>query len=313
MAKAPTLKDRIHAEIPGYDTALARERALRTLTIANMNAMGNVGDVNADYYHRVSAAVDNGVTDLDDLRESYAAEVSKLQARAGFQQLCVSLMQQSHTDADTALTDHTDIAFDVLRAELDAIMADVDKHRAIIQAHPATAEEALNAGPNGAKNWQTVTSLLARYDELRREHRTWALRQIGETTAPGFATIGQVRTFFDTDPTLLHARATTRAPSDGDGALSTWLSQSPTGIDPADASRRDGNIWPSSYRPADWLLLVADNQPWVPDGHTINACHRITADVFLNAPHWRPSTTLARLAELSQHGAITNLPTLTFT
>lgn len=307
------LRDRILDQIPDYRSALLRADALRSLTLRGLD-LGNTGTIDTAYYAKISDAVTNGADNLDDLRDQYTADITGMQARSQFHALVVRIMQQSRADAETALGDNTDVALDYLRSELDTLMVDVRNNRTLIDNHPATAEAALSAGPQAAQDWATVTTLLGRYDEIRREHLAWVRRQSGDMSNAAFATIGQTARFLEADPTWLYRRATTPAPSYGwDPAVTTitaWLDGTRMDgtrmtVDPAEA-QRDG-IWPNTIRPTQWLLTVADNNPWVPDGPTITACQNTADELLRNTTNTGASWFLRSIATLTEHGAITDL------
>lgn len=305
--KTPALRERILDEIPGYRAAMHRFDTLRRLTLSGLDDIGNATTIEVAYYDKISAAVANGVDSLHDLREQYTADVTGMQARSQFHALAVRIMQQSRTDAETALSDNADVALDYLRSELDTLMADVRKSRTLIANHPASAEVALTAGgPTAAHDWQTVTTLLGRYDEIRREHLAWVRRQSGDANTAAFATIGQVARFLEADPAWLYRRATTPVPGTGNNpTIAAWLDGTRITVDPAEANR-DG-IWPNTIRPSQWLLTVADNDPWVPNADTITACHNTADEMFRNTVNTGTSWFISRIATLAEHGAITDL------
>ena len=305
--KQPALKERILDAIPNYRSTLERARALSTLTLSGLDGMGNISDLNVAYYDRISTAVDSGVSDLTALRDAYAADVSALQGKGQFHQLAVQVMQHARNAATQLLVDHADVALGILRGELDTLMGDVDRNRPAITTQALSAEHAIAAGTQAVTDWQTVNALLARYDEIRREHRDWVKRQGGDNQMPGFVAVGQTARFLDVDPTWLYRRATTTAPTGGDTTtITAWLNRHRgTTIDPGDAHRTD--VWPNTYRPNEWLLIVADNDPWLPDADIINGCYGIADEMFRNAINSTPTWMLSRLAELTTLGATTNL------
>ncbi|KRD04953.1 hypothetical protein ASE48_20140 [Mycobacterium sp. Root265] len=303
------LKDRILSQIPGYQTALERERRLRTLTLQSLDNLGNGADLESAYYAKVAEAVDGGATDLNSVCDAYVADLNGMRARAEFHQLAVRVMQQARTDADHALTTGSDTALDILRSELDTLVTDVHKHRALIVAHPVNAEQALTTGgPKAASDWKAVTELLGRYDEIHREYTEWVSRQ-HETHLPTHIPVacGQTRRFLEIEPAWLHRRATTPAPDGSNNHdIAAWLNQhGATDLNPEDMQRN--SPWPHAHRPSEWLLIVVDNQPWLPDAATLTACHALADEMFRTAAYSGTSWFYNRLAELTELGASTDL------
>lgn len=299
--KTAPLRERILEQIPGYAAATNRERALRLLSLQGVDTVGNRTDIDTDFADRIARAVDAGTTDLTELRADYAAAITGLEARSSFHRLAIDVMQRARDDANQLLADHADVALDYLRGKLDQLFADVAKNRTAIEQHPDSAEAAITAG--ATTGWTLVNELLGRYDEIRKEHRAWVIRQSGAPGTPGFATIGQARRFLEIDPGWLHRRAAATPPTQDD-TLAAWFRKT-AAVEPSDVNRT--TIWPATYRPSNWLLTVADNDPWLPDADTIAECHTLADELFRTAGTASPSWTLSRLAILAEHGAITEL------
>lgn len=299
------LKDRILDRIPGYHDALNRERALRSLTLQSLNDLGNGGELESAYYAKIKDAVDSGAKDLNAVRDAYVADLNGMRARAEFHQLAVRVMEQSRVDAQHALETNTAVAFDVLRAELDALVTDVHANRKIITDHPTNAEQALTTGgPKAAASWKTVTDLLGRYDEIHREYYTWVSRDHG-THLPAQVPVicGQTRRFLEVEPAWLHQRAITPAPGTSTTSdVAQWL-DSKQGIDfNADDLQRT-SPWPHAHRPSQWLLIVVDNEPWLPDAATLTACHSMAGEMLRSTTSADSSWFYNRLGELTRLGA----------
>lgn len=304
------LKDRILDQIPGYRTVVERERRLRTLTMQGLNAIGNASDIAVDYYEKIAQAVDSGADSLTDIRDQYMTDLNGLRARAEFHQLAVRVMQQAQADANVILSSNTDLALNILRAELDTLMTEVRKHRAVIAAHPATAEQALSSGdPKAADNWRTVTGLLGRYDEIHNEYNQWITRQddTGRGVAFAATVIGQMARFLEAEPFWLHRRSITPAPDGGNnGPIKAWLDAAQGFTLTPEDNPRTG-LWPHAHAPSQWLLMVADNEPWLPDADTLFACLDLAEDMFRSSATAGASWFYSRIAELAEHGAHTDL------
>lgn len=302
------LRERTLDQIPGYRKAIERSRRLQRLTLQAVNSIGNLGDLNVAYHQQIADAVDNGTTDLTQLRDLYAADVAALQGRAQFHNLAITVQQQARDEAAELLTRHADIALDYLRDELNSLMTEVRKHRTIIDNHPATAEAAIERGTKAAANWKTVTDLLGRYDDIRREHREWLKRQHGDHVH-SFHTVGQISRFLEAEPAWLLRRRTTSPPAGGrERDIAAWFNSATGDVNPEDGRRND--IWPHSHRPNKWLLIVADNDPWLPDANTITTAANAADELFKNndtatTAHWFRS----RVTVLTDLGAQLDLTT----
>lgn len=304
------LKDRILAQIPGYHDALNRERALRALTLQSLNDLGNGGELESAYYAKIKAAVDSGAKNLNAVRDAYVADLNGMRARAEFHQLTVRVMEQSRIDAQQALATNTSVALDVLRAELDTLVSDVHSKRDIVAAHPVNAEQALTTGGSkAAANWKIVIDLLGRYDEIHREYYDWVSREHG-THLPAQTPVvcGQTRRFLEVEPVWLHRRATTPAPGNStDSDLAAWLNKRQDAtFQPEDLQRT--SPWPHAHRPSEWLLIVVDNEPWLPDAATLTACRAMADEMFRSASAGS-SWFYNRLNELTGLGAHVDLDT----
>ncbi len=302
------LRDRILAQIPGYSAAVSRERELRSLTLQSLNGIGNAAELETEYHRKITDAVDAGATDLAAVRDAYVSDVTGLRARAEFHQLAVRVMEQSRIGAQQALESNTSVAFDVLRGELDALVNDVHTHRKLIGEHPTNAEQALaTGGSKAAANWKTVTDLLGRYDEIHREYYTWVSRDHGTHLAAQIPVIcGQTRRFLEVEPAWLHRRAVTPSPSHSTSAIAAWLNPRRSINIHADDPHRT-SPWPNAYRPSEWLLIVVDNEPWLPDADTLTACHALADEMLRNTTSADGSWFYNRLNELTRLGAHVDL------
>ncbi|WP_197382647.1 hypothetical protein [Mycolicibacterium mengxianglii] len=308
MPKTDSLHKQILDVIPGYRNAIERRETLRKLMRTNTW----VGDFEATFRAKIADAVDTGATNLDDLRAEYTAARQEWKATGEFNVLITNAYHDADNAVAQTLSGGTAAALDYLRVEMDTLMADVRKNRDVITAHPSSAEQALDT-PSGAKNWRTVTSLLGRYADLRNEHHSWIRR---DGNIKGFEVCGQFTKLL-ADPHWQYRRATSPGKRATDSQIAAWFAGGTTKPNPTqswpefvasqakdatDVDRPD--IWPQSVRPNTWLLIVADNDPWLPDADTIAEVHRITTELFT-----RPMTESADnrwfyrlISELAQYG-----------
>lgn len=257
------LKDRVRDEIPGYRAAQRRSDRLRAM----LGTPAGTIDLDATYTKRISEAIDGGAENLDELRAAYVTDLQQVTAAAGFHTLMVRSHRQAYDAADAAERAGTDHALDFLRTELATLMEEVDEHRAVLASHPENAEAAINAGADGLDRWKIAEDLISRYAELRSEHRRYCMLQDGQPLH--FATIGQCAGFLEADPYWARLRSTRGGSNSTDAAIAAWMSTQAGG-----EPHRNG-IWPDTISRADWLLIVADNEPWLPDaGHIGELGHR---------------------------------------
>lgn len=297
------LRERVLDAIPGYRQAQARHDRLIALT----QIVPTVHEaLDAGYIEQIAAAADNESASLDDLAASYALDRQTWAAKVEFQKLVIATREQARTAAESAKVYGATEALDFLRDELDTLMAEVDKHRAPVAAHPNTAEEAIRGG--GTKQWELVEGLIARYAELRAEHRKYVTLQSGEV-ARGFAVCGQIARFLEADPYWRYRRATCPGHASTDPSIATWFTQSGTG----EAHRT--NIWPLGIPRNQWLLTVADNQPWLPDADTIIQAHYLAEELFAGAKSYRTMPEIGgfqrRISELNDLGVTTTITSAT--
>lgn len=296
---AKSLRERVRDAIPGYRTAQNRHKRLQN----DMIALPDVGlaDLDADYQNRIWQAIDNGAENLHDLRASYIADRQKLMAQGEFHVLVVNSSRQAYYAAETAESAGADHALDFLRAELDTLMADVNDHRAILAAHPTTAEAAMNAGADGLDRWKRAEDLIRRYDELRTEHQRYVRLQSGNQPAD-FAVIGQFAGFLEAEPYWRYCRSIRSAEHSTDPAIAKWLS-----TQPGDAEYHRKSTWPATMSRADWLLVVADNDPWLPDAAHIDRLAQRAEQLFAKGRSYRSGIEIngfrANMADLKALGA----------
>lgn len=303
------LRDRILEQIPGYSAAVSREQALRTLTLQSLNGIGNAAELETDYHRKITDAVAAGAKDLVAVRDAYVADMTGMRARAEFHQLAVRVMEQSRIDAQQAMETNTAVAFDVLRTELDGLVNDMHANRKIITEHPTNAEQALTTGGSkAAANWKTVTDLLGRYDEIHHEYYQWVSRDHGTHLAAQIPVIcGQTRRFLEVEPAWLHRRAVTPAPGNSTNSdIAAWLNRRQSVEFHADDAQRT-SPWPNAYRPSEWLLIVVDNEPWLPDADSLTACHAVANEMLRSTTSADGSWFYNRLNELTRLGAHADL------
>ncbi|WP_370501196.1 hypothetical protein NWT09_14115 [Mycolicibacterium sp. jd] len=259
----PNLKEAVLDHIPGYRRAENRHKRLQKL----IRIVPNETELKRDYRARIFAAADADVDSLDDLRQDYITDRAIWQGAAAFAEQVSQALRQASEDMKTARLTGSRAALDYLRTQLDDLMAEVREHRDIIATHPKSAEHVINAGNAAQKNWNLVEGLISRYDELRAAHRDYVRIQTDGSAGQDFATCGQIATFIDHDPSWLYRRGTAPGSQSQVEEIRAWFNASRGRVKPADVNRVD--IWPQSYRASQWLLIVADNQPWLPDGTTI--------------------------------------------
>jgi len=298
MAVKP-LKDRVLDEIPGYRAAEQRHDHLR----AQMRITPAVSDMSRPYVDRISKAGDAG-QDLDELRDEYAAEYQRWASDVEFNQLINYAREGALAAANSAKSVGTDYALDFLRDELDALMTDVASHRDILASRPVDAETAINAGGDGLKRWQIAEDLISRYAELRAEHLRYTFT--GNPNAAGhryFGVIGQIAGFLEAEPYWLRLRSTNSAEHSIDPAIATWLATKPGG-----EFHRTG-IWPATISRAEWLLIVANNKPWLPDAEDIARLGDRAEQLFSGRHTYRNALDVRRfrdcITELTALGAVT--------
>lgn len=270
--KDRALKERVLDQIPRYRDLQNRRDRLRSL----LRIVPPASDLNLAYTEQITAAADASAETLDDLRERFAADRQNWSTAAEFNALVRDAWFHASSDTENAQKAGAPIALDYLRGELENLMAEVREHREILQAHPDSAEQAIGAGPAGLKNWKLVNELIGRYQELRTEHRAYVNLQFGGTVN-GFDTCAQSARFLEIDPWWRRCRST--GGTCHDTQIAAWLHSR----DP----RAEGNrtsIWPSTYTQAQWLLAVADADPWLPDADTIDQVVQIATALLARMP-----------------------------
>ncbi|WP_206499111.1 hypothetical protein [Rhodococcus sp. KRD175] len=186
-------------------------------------------------------------------------------------------------------------AYAVLRDELDDILADVrGSADALRNVH--SADDAIRAGVT--EQWQSVDSLISRYEELRSAH--WKLVQTEgvELQRSIFYACGLLADHLEHEPVWVARRSssaahTTQAPFAQ--AHREWLRSART----IGALSPDGRaaLWPAEVEPSTWLLHIATHaQPWVPNAQTILDVHRAAteATIAVDDGMWLRSATAAR-------------------
>ncbi|MCV7230421.1 hypothetical protein [Mycolicibacterium komossense] len=278
---ATNLAERVLAHITGYPEAIQRHRRLIPFTADLVNQGEWLTELDRAYATKITAAIDAGATNLDDLRNAYVTERAAGQSRGHFALLVRDAAERARADLTLIQAAGADEALDYLRTELSALYADVRTHRDIMVNHPANAEAALHQ-PDGAARWDLVTGLLQRYEEVRAEARKYAVMQNRDiTSGTGFALIGQTHRFLAVEPHWQHLRATSHGPTNTTAAIRAWFSTTAMPFVPEDVNRQ--SLWPHQYRPVDWLLTLADEaQPWLPDGDVIGEARRL-ADQLITA------------------------------
>ncbi|MGB3699315.1 MAG: hypothetical protein WBA05_17950 [Gordonia sp. (in: high G+C Gram-positive bacteria)] len=140
-----------------------------------------------------------------------------------------------------------DQALDLCRDELATIMSRVTKHRALLEQHPATIDAALAAG--SLDDYRTVEQILDDYDALRVEYGRQIRLQDAGLTGPKIGAV-ECRHFVDVDLYFVNKRRRASI-LEGypDEQILAWF--------------RPEQISTSSR--AEHLLLIADNEPWLPN------------------------------------------------
>lgn len=291
--KERALKERVLDQIPPYRGLQNRRDRLRSL----LRIVPPASDLNLAYAEQITAAADAGAENLDDLRDRFAADRQNWSTAAEFNALVRDAWFQASSDTENAQKAGASIALDYLRGELENLMAEVREHREVLQAHPDSAEQAIGAGPAGLKNWKLVSELIGRYQELRTEHRVYVNLQFGGTVK-GFDTCAQSARFLEIDPWWRRCRST--GGTCPDTQIAAWMHCR----DPRAEGHRT-NIWPHSYTHAQWLLAIADNDPWLPDANTIDRANLIATDLLARMPSnsIEIASFYRRLDELNQLGA----------
>ncbi|MGV0718543.1 hypothetical protein ABQE93_24365 [Mycolicibacterium sp. XJ662] len=277
MAKARTktsLRERVLDEVPGYRQAQRRHLRLTEL----FQIVGTpLNELNRGYIDRICAAADDEtVSSLDDLAGAYATDWQQHSGRLEFFRLVGAERDRAADHTKTAMAQGADSALEFLRGELKALVADIVENRETVNAHPNSAAKVLASDAGAADRWHLVTVLISRYEEIRTEHRRYVNLQQGEHIQ-GYATVGQCARFLEVDPYWRHQRATTPGHASTDPAIAAWFNNRPR------RGQNTGNtgIWPVGYSQSQWLLIVADSEPWLPDADTIDHAHRLAEQLFL--------------------------------
>jgi len=297
---AKSLRDSVLDAIPGYRQAEHRRHRL-TQILGQLPAQP---DLILGYQARIFAAADEGADNLNDLRLDYITDLTVAQGAMRFREEVVEAMHQAVTQMDTTRRQGASVALDYLRRELDSLMADVRKNRDIIATHPTNAADVINGG-RSAKDWKLVEDLVTRYDTLRALHREYVKFQ-GNPGGTDFAVCGQVAKFLDTDPHWIHRRNTAHGNGSPVPEIREWFASRPARRTKAEDAGRS-SIWPASMRPAEWLLTVADNRPWLPNAHSIEEAAHL-ANQLMDKPFKNGSTlnffrdTLKKVSELTANG-----------
>ncbi|WOC12582.1 hypothetical protein [Gordonia sp. MP11Mi] len=239
MAKTTTKTLPIRERIRAANTDLVDAQALRERLLGwNPQRTENVDD---QYRARLTAGADPA-TLLDDYIEAKGRE--NLAGQFG---LIVRDVLQRVTDQRDYERAFVDTALDMCRDELDTIMARVDSNRDLIARHE-TAETAARNGDLEA--WQTVEGLLDDYDQLTAEYRR-QIRLADSSLHGPLIGSAQCRDFLDVSSYWMHQRRVTSILEDyPDHTIRAWFRGLPN---------------TGGHSRAEWILTVADHQPWMPD------------------------------------------------
>ena len=218
------------------------------------------GDVNRDFIVRLEAGEDPAK-----LRDEYIDAKVRADAEHQYRGLISQMLQR--VDTQSAEARFADEALDLCRDELDAIMGRVAKNRPLIEQHPATIEAALAAG--SLDDWQTVEQILDDYDALRVEYRRQIRLQDAGLTGPKIGAV-ECRHFVDLDLYFVNMRRRTSILNGyPDSQILAWFRPERT----------------STGSRAEHLLLIADNEPWLPDANELNQINRVVEQLCSHQWH----------------------------
>lgn len=240
--KTLPIRERIRQANTGLQEAVAlRER------LQNFAATREFGNADVDAKRRLYAGDDPA-----DVFNDYAVAIAQQGASDLFGKLTANILQTLAV-AQTFEERFTDEALTICRDELDSIMARVAKHRHLIENHPTTAEEALRVG--NLSDWETVEQILTDYQALRAEHAR-QVRLQDKALLTRVVDSFQCREFLDVDRHWAYRRRTTPIADNypAPEVLRFFRADVPT---------------ITNQGPAQWILTVADHQPWLPDATQI--------------------------------------------
>ncbi len=257
------------------NTDLRAATELRTRLTA-FQTQQHLTDTDTEYLERIRTGTD----DLTRLRDDYIVAKTAQTASVQFRNLIAAELSRIDTRAAERRFAHT--ALDMCRVELDDIMARVEEHRTLIEAHPDSIEAALRNSTQA--DWETVESILNDYDALRAEYRHQVQLINADLGGRAIDSI-QCGNFLDVDPGWRHSRQTAALPSSyPDEAILAWFRNLPP--------------QPPSTR-ARWLLVVADNEPCLLTPDQITTITR-EADQLCRRP-WNSARVGSDRAAFHQH------------
>lgn len=205
--------------------------------------------VDAEYIEKMLAGADPA-----DILDDYCAAKARENAEAAFRALTANVMQRI-ADPRRYEEHFADTAIEMCREELDTIMSRVAANRELIEQHPDTIEAALSSG--NLADWETVEQILADYDALRTEYNRQIRRQ-DQTLNTRISNSFQCRDFLTIDPHWAFKRRTARIVDNypAPEMIQFFRGDMPDTTTPT---------------PTQWILAVADHQPWLPDAAQIAA------------------------------------------
>ncbi|BBZ64959.1 hypothetical protein MINS_03880 [Mycolicibacterium insubricum] len=307
-----SMKDAVLDQLPGYRAAEHRENRLKK----ELPALAAAGiPVSLRYLDVVRERLDgDGPLDLRQMCADYGNEYTAQLGRHEFHQMLATELTDLHHQKATLLANHADVALDFLRGQLDQLMAAVRDNRERIAGQPASADAALAAGKNAVADYQLVQGLIGRYVEIRAEHRRYAAGNRGAGGGVGafgrpFDTVGEVARFLEVVPYWQQRRGTTPARNSTEPAIRAWFNASHAGAMQVDSY---GNSSMNAVPANQWLLTVADNDPWLPDGDTIQRAYDFADQLFAPGRSYNRRTEIemfwSHVANLAELGVTTDLP-----
>lgn len=253
-----------YAAIPGYDRA---QQAVATTArwLQEASQFKDRQTVAATVAKTLQAAAENGtkqppldaIDELIDFDRIAGLEIRRLeQLRAAH--------DTAQDRARRLVRTHVDDAYTVLAGHLTKLYREVDKHRGDLTGS-TTAEAAIRSGTPTA--FTQGDDLCRRYEQIRAAHAEMLRIEDPAIGTPALIHAGQIRNAVEHEPYWhsIRRRSATQVGLDHHSNRIAdhlgWLKNAPA----TGQHDRRSTIWPDDRPHLDWLLLLAEHEPFVPD------------------------------------------------
>lgn len=273
-----TLTESAFAAIPGYAAASKAVANTRTWA-AELSAINDPREVATQVIgDLVTAARTAKAMPAEPINRYLTAVAANRDAHA-IRSIGESACQHAQHQLDLTIGAGIDHAYAYLADQLAQLVAEVVESADILRAQQDPAA-AIRQGRTA--KWETAAALVDRYAELRSAHLQVMKAEDPDLPPSKLAVAGQLADHLDVDPHWLGRRkvAGNQAHNAGVSARKgsaradhlAWLG---AGQDDPDAGRTRTRLAPNGMTDAQWLLVVAGRQPWVPTASQTRQAYRL--------------------------------------